>query len=195
MYGTLGSRTETSERACNAMPNKLFARLIAVGLFFLVSCMAAPAQAKPDTFRALDGSKHDLRELRGHPSVVNFWATWCGPCKAEMPRLQKLAEAYTPRGVTFVAISLDAPETQDKIQSVVIKRGLHMPVWTGATDRTLAELDLGVLVPATLVLDESGAVVGRIEGEARDKDVESRLDWLLGGRRGKQPKIVQKNDW
>ena len=177
------------------MLNKFFPRPTAAGLLFLIGCMAASAQATSDTFRALDGSKHNLQELRGHPSVVNFWATWCGPCKVEMPRLQKLAEAYTPRGVTFVAISLDAPETQDKIQSVVIKRGLRVPVWTGATERTLAELDLGVLVPATLVLEESGVVIGKIEGEARDKDVQSRLDWLLAGRQGKQPKIVQKNDW
>ena len=155
----------------------------------------APAQGTPTTFKALNGSVHDLQELRGHPAVVNFWATWCGPCKEEMPRLQKLADAYAARGVTFVAISLDAPETQDKIQTVAAKRGLRMPVWTGATDQTLAGLELGVLVPATLVLDEHGVIVGRIEGEMRDKDVQSRLDWLLGGRQGKQPKVIQKNDW
>ena len=155
----------------------------------------APAQSKPSTFKALDGSTHDLRELRGHPAVVNFWATWCGPCRQEMPRLQKLADVYAPRGVIFLAVSLDAPETQGKIASEVRKRGLRMPVWTGATDQTLADFDLGVLVPATLLLDESGAVIGKIEGEARDKDVQSRLDWLLNGHQGKQPKVVQKNDW
>ena len=163
----------------------------------LLSCITLPlaAQVRQAEFRSLDGSTHSLDELRGHAAVVNFWATWCGPCKEEMPRLQKLADAYAARGVRFVAISLDAPEMQEKIQSVAAKRGLRIPVWNGATDRTLASLDLGVLVPATLVLDESGAIIGRIEGEAREKDVESRLDWLLGGRQGKQPKMVQKNDW
>ena len=58
-----------------------------------------------------------------------------------------------------------------------------------------AAFELGELVPATLVLDETGTVIGKIEGEMRDKDVQSRLDWLLAGRQGKQPKLVQKNDW
>ena len=164
-------------------------------LLVLLACGTMSAQMVPGRFKAMDGSTHDLKELHGHPAVVNFWATWCGPCKEEMPRLQKLADAYTARGVSFVAISLDAPETQAKIPAVVAKRGLRMPVWTGATDQTLAGLELGVLVPATLVLDAEGAVIGRIEGEAREKDVQSRLDWLLEGKQGKQPKVVQKNDW
>jgi hypothetical protein len=112
-----------------------------------------------------------------------------------MPRLQKLADAYAARGVTFVAISLDDKETQGKIEATVKKRGFRIPVWTGASEKTLQELGLGVLVPATLILDENGVAIGKIEGEAREKDVTSRLDWLLNGRQGKQPKLVQKNDW
>lgn len=146
-------------------------------------------------FQGRDGVSHRLTELRGHPAVVNFWATWCGPCKEEMPRLQKLSDEYQGKGVRFVAISLDAPETQGKIDSVVAKRGFRLPIWTGASDQTLANLKLGVLVPATLILDEKGEVIGKIEGEAREKDVRSRLDWLLNGRQGPQPRLVQKNDW
>ncbi len=146
-------------------------------------------------FRGRDGGFHSLAELHGHVAVVNFWATWCAPCREEMPRLQRLAQEYGPKGVTFVAVSLDEPETQKKIDQLVAKRGFRVPVWTGATEQTFKELELGTLVPATLILDESGTTVGKIEGEAREKDVRSRLDWLLNGRQGKQPKIVQKNDW
>ena len=60
---------------------------------------------------------------------------------------------------------------------------------------TLADLKLGELVPATLILDAAGEPIGKIEGEAREKDVRSRLDWLLSGKQGKAPKLVQKNDW
>ena len=102
---------------------------------------------------------------------------------------------YAPRGVTFVAISLDELDTQPRIDVVVAKRGFRIPVWTGATPATLDHLGLGVLVPSTLILTAEGEVIGRIEGEARDKDIRSRLDWLLNGRAGKAPKIVQKNDW
>jgi thiol-disulfide isomerase/thioredoxin len=136
-----------------------------------------------------------LAELHGHAAVVNFWATWCAPCREEMPRIQRLADEYGPKGVTFVAVSLDAPETQKQIDPLVAKRGFRVPVWTGATERTFQELEMGTLVPATVILDENGTIVGKIEGEARDKDVRSRLDWLLNGKQGKQPKVVQKNDW
>ena len=155
---------------------------------------ASPAERRLE-FRGADGTTHALTELRGHPAVVNFWATWCGPCRDEMPRLQKLADTYADKGVRFVAISLDAPETQSKIPKVLEQRKFHIPVWTGADEATLTELKLGVLVPATMVLDDTGEIIGRIEGEAGDRDIRSRVDWLLNGRLGKPPKPVQKNDW
>lgn len=159
-------------------------------------CSASAHAALPSTrFIDIEGSAHTLSELNGHISVINFWATWCGPCREEMPRLQKIADDYKARGVTFVAISLDDATTQPKIADAVDKRNFKIAVWKGASDETLKELDLGVLVPATLILDEHGGVIGRIEGEARDKDIRSRLDWLLNGRQGKQPKVTQKNDW
>ncbi len=161
----------------------------------LPTIAAAQADHPGDAFYDLAGTPHTLAELRGHPAVVNFWATWCGPCREEMPRLRKLSESYASREVRFVAIALDAPETQGKIGAAVLKSGLQIPIWTGASDRTLSDLKLGALVPATLILDSEGQVIGRIEGEARDKDIRSRLDWLLAGRRGKQPKVEQKNDW
>src|SRR5882724_2119954 len=165
-------------------------------LFVLLLMCGVTVRAQGMTeFRSLDGVVHSLQELRGHVAVVNFWATWCGPCREEMPRLQKLADEYRGKGVSFIAVSLDDAATQGKIPAVVQKRGLTMPVWTGATEKTLTELELGVLVPATLILDEQGNVIGKIEGEAREKDVRSRVDWVLGERMGKQPKVVQKNDW
>ncbi|WP_419804471.1 TlpA family protein disulfide reductase [Terriglobus sp.] len=165
----------------------------------LLSCGAASFAAEPELpkfqFHSAAGVTHTLTELRGHPAVVNFWATWCGPCREEMPRLQKLADSYAEKGVSFVAISLDAPDTQPKIPKVIQQRNFRIPVWTGATDATLTDLKLGVLVPATVVLDSNGEIIGRIEGEASDKDIRSRVDWLLNGQTGKPPKPVQKNDW
>ncbi len=170
-------------------------------LFFAVlsatSVLAGAQLLREPTASMMDlsGKPHTLGELRGHPAVVNFWATWCGPCKEEMPRLQTMADAYTSKGVSFVAISIDDPDTRPKIEPLVHKRGFRVPVWSGASSDTLKELGLGVLVPATMILDERGEVIGRIEGEAREKDIQSRLDWLLNGKQGKQPKLVQKNDW
>jgi thiol-disulfide isomerase/thioredoxin len=156
---------------------------------------AKPAADAAPEYRGLDGSVHSLAELKGHPAVINFWATWCGPCREEMPRLQKLASTYAMKGVAFVAISLDAKETQGKINAVVKKRDFSIPVWTGGSEKTLKDFGLGELVPSTLIIDENGVAIGKIEGETRTKDVASRLDWLLNGRQGKQPSLIQKNDW
>ncbi|HEY1213826.1 MAG TPA: TlpA disulfide reductase family protein [Bryobacteraceae bacterium] len=141
----------------------------------------------------LQGKRHLIKELHGMPVVINFWATWCVPCKDEMPRLVKLQERY-PK-VRFVAISIDNADTRAKIPALIAKRKFSLTVWQGASADTLKELALGELVPATVILDADGMLVGRIEGEASEKDIASRLDWLLNGRQGKQPKLVQKNDW
>jgi thiol-disulfide isomerase/thioredoxin len=165
---------------------------------FLLLLFASPNYASAESavsFTGLDGDAHALRELRGHPAVVNFWATWCGPCREEMPLLQRMADAYAARGVTFIAISIDEPAARTKIPAMIAKRGLRIPVWTGASMDSLRQLQLGEIVPATLVLDGNGEVVGRIEGEARERDIRTRLDWILGGKTGKPPKPVQKNDW
>ena len=162
-----------------------------------LSLAASPAlpYAAPLAFTGLDGAPHTLDELHGHPAVVNFWATWCGPCREEMPRLQKLADRYAGQNVRFVAISLDATATQGKIGATVAKRGLRIPVWTGADDQTLNTLALGELVPATLILDAQGRAIGKIEGEAQEKDIASRLDWVLEGETGKTPKLIVRHDW
>lgn len=178
--------------------NDLFLNRKIEMVFLFLIAMASPAQQlkRPSaTLVDLKGQPHSLDEFLGSPAVINFWATWCVPCKDEMPRLQKLQDKYISNGIKFVAISIDDVASRGKIPEVLKKRHLQLPVWQGATAETLKELDLGEIVPATVIVDANGRIIGRIEGEAREKDVTSRLDWLLGGRKGKPPKAVQKNDW
>lgn len=163
--------------------------LVSQGGFAQEQALREPSAVLTD----LQGQRHRIEELRGSPAVINFWATWCMPCKNEMPRLVKLQERY-PK-VRFLAISIDNADTRTKIASLIAKRKFSIPVWQGASADTLKELELGELVPATVILDLDGMLVGRIEGEASEKDISYRLDWLLNGRQGKQPKLVQKNDW
>jgi thiol-disulfide isomerase/thioredoxin len=153
------------------------------------------AQAAPPalSFREMSGKSHTLAEYRGKIVVANFWATWCFPCREEMPMLSKVAAAYGNKDVVFLAVSLDDAQSQSKIPRFLEKKKITLPVFTGATPATLRDLQLGEIVPATLILDRDGLPVFRIMGEASKKDLSSRLDWLLSSRSSKSPKALIKN--
>lgn len=163
--------------------------------FVLCAGMAVVAVAKPVPdlrFKDLSGQTQSLGKLQGSIAVINFWATWCAPCREEMPRLSRLQQQYAARGVRFVAISADAPKDQGKIGPMLEQQKISLDVWTGADLDTLDKLHLGNVLPATLVIDARGEVIGRILGEAREQDVTGYLDWLLDGRQGAAPAGVLK---
>lgn len=135
----------------------------------------------------LQGHSQKLASLHGQIVVVNFWATWCGPCQEELPRLSKLAQSYSDRNVRFIAVSIDAAKDRAKIQPALEKANVTLETWVGATTDTLASFGLGEIVPGTAILDERGEIIARIMGEAREEDVRTAVDWLLGGRSGPAP--------
>lgn len=144
-------------------------------------------------FKDLNGHSQKLSSLRGQIVVINFWATWCGPCQEELPRLSKLAQRYSGRSVRFIAVSIDAAKDRAKIQPALEKAGVSFDTWVGADTGTLGSFGLGEIIPGTAVLDEHGEIVARIMGEARDEDVRRAVDWLLGGRSGSAPAAVTKH--
>jgi thiol-disulfide isomerase/thioredoxin len=165
-----------------------------VALFLAWSGTAAQSTAPEFSFADLSGKPHSLAEYRGKVVVLNFWATWCLPCREEMPMLNKLAAENLVSGkVVFLAVSLDDATTQAKIPKFLDKKKITLPVFTGATNATLTEFGLASVVPGTVILNPEGGVEFRIIGEASKKDVMSRVEWLLSDRSGKKPKGLQKN--
>jgi thiol-disulfide isomerase/thioredoxin len=168
----------------------------AVLAILLGFCGAAWTQAAPSpgfTLTSTDGKAHSLAEYRGKIVVLNFWATWCLPCRDEMPMLSKLAPKYDEKDVAFLAASVDDAQTQSKIAHFLEKKKITLAIFTGATPATLKQFSLGEIIPATLILDRDGEPAFRIAGEASKKDIASRVDWLLSERSTKQPKILIKN--
>ena len=168
------------------------ARLHTALLLVLLPCAAQAKHAPNLSFKDLDGHPQKLAALHGSISVVSFWATWCAPCQEELPRLSQLAQQYAAQGVRFVAISIDEPKDRGKVAPYVTAQKLQMGVWVGGDTDMLARVGLGNIVPGTLILDRQGEIVGRIMGEARDEDVQSRVDWLLHGRQGPAPEALTK---
>jgi thiol-disulfide isomerase/thioredoxin len=167
---------------------------------FLVSAaalalLASVACARDKThvelaLKDLSGVKHSLADYRGKILVVNFWATWCGPCREELPMLERIERQYAGKGVVFIEASLDEKKDRKSIPAFLAKENVEFPVWVGADPDTLRKLDLGKIIPATLILDRDGNAVSRLLGEARHDEVVARLDWILAGESGTPPAPV-----
>lgn len=166
---------------------------MAVLLCLAVLPVSVSAKRVPDpTFKTLDGQSHKLSALRGQTVVVNFWATWCGPCQEELPRLKQIAASYSGKPVSFVFISIDEPKDRGKIAATLSKLHVDFASWVGADTDTLDSFGLGNIVPGTIVLDETGQPVARVMGEAREEDVRKAVDWLLSGKKGDPPQAITK---
>ena len=116
----------------------------------------APNAAAPDfTLRGADGRNVRLDELRGQVVLVNFWATWCGPCREEMPRLETLYEKYHKSG--FVLLGVNVDDDPHLALATAAKLNVSFPVLLD-TDKKVSKLyDLNTM-PSTIVIDRDGKV-------------------------------------
>ncbi len=142
-------------------------------------------------FKNLTGTEVKFADLRGSIVVVNFWATFCGPCREEMPMLSKLTQDYAGKKVRFVAVSADEDpgnkKNRAKIDQFLDVQKPAMEIWLGADLGSLDRLQLGNVLPATIILDENGEIVARIMGQAHEDDVKAPVEWLLNGKTGPPP--------
>ncbi len=110
---------------------------------------------KEHVLRTLDGRTLSLGTLRGEVVVVNFWASWCSPCRQELPRLDALHASIAGRGGRVVAVSIDQ-ETRN-VRRFVRTHRLSLPIYHDGPDGLARTLDLPH-VPFTVLLDRAGAV-------------------------------------
>jgi peroxiredoxin len=167
--------------------HRLHASAVCMALFLFNSSVLNAKSVKKITLRDLDGHKVRLADYEGRILILNFWATWCGPCKEELPRLAEIAGQYADRGVTFLLTSIDEQKKLSDIRHYVSEHGIKLPVLTGASVDLLEQLTGVNVVPATLVIDEKGDIIRAINGVAHNEDVREAVDWLLSDRRGDPP--------
>lgn len=127
----------------------------------------------------MDGRPQPLSQWRGKVLVVNFWATWCAPCREEIPGFVRLQEKYRDRGLQFVGIAIDQRE---KVQAFAREFGMNYPVLLGGIDSVEMSRQAGNRVgalPFTLILDRSGQIVGSKLGGFKEPKLDSMIESLL----------------
>jgi len=114
-------------------------------------------------------------DLLGHPAVVNFWASWCPPCKEEAPDLEQVWREYKDRGVTFLGI--DVQDNDDDAKEFIKENGITYP---NGPDRSDIALDFGMLaLPETFFIDREGQIVGKFAGAITAEQLRTFIEELL----------------
>jgi cytochrome c biogenesis protein CcmG/thiol:disulfide interchange protein DsbE len=127
------------------------------------------------TLTDLEGHTVSLADLRGRVVILDFWATWCPPCKREIPDFIDLQSRYGSQGLQVVGIGLDEP---DKLKAFAASIGMNYSVLVGTDD--IAQRYGGISgIPTTFIIDRNGRIVDRFEGFRPKEVFESEVRRLL----------------
>ncbi len=123
----------------------------------------------------LDGRAVTSAELLGAPYILNIWATWCAPCRHEMPELQELHDAYSDRGFQVVGVSVDDRGAADQIRSFIEEIGITFPIYHDPSWEIMdSYLLLGL--PGSFLIDAEGRIARKWTGPFRPMEEDVRDD-------------------
>ena len=114
------------------------------------------------TVRNLKGNRVQLADHKGKVVILNLWATWCGPCRVEMPGLENLYRRYRSEGLEILAVSLDKGSS-DKVQIFADQYRLSFPVLLDSDGQVESRYHT-LTIPTTYVIDKKGMVVAEVDG-------------------------------
>jgi peroxiredoxin len=153
----------------------------------------AGAQAEDFTTRDIDGRTVRLGDYLGKQAVLlDFWATFCQPCMAEMPHLRRLYEAYKDKGFVILAVSMDGPESLSEVPSFARRNSMTFPVVFDEDSRIASLYNPRKSAPLSVLIDKSGRVVGVREGyspgdeETLEKEIQAAVTVSSSGAKPRE---------
>lgn len=141
---------------------------------------AIKGKVAPDfQLKDLDGKTVRLADLRGKAVLLNFWATWCPPCKIEMPWFVDLQKQYGPQGLQIVGVAMDDGDAHDAVAKFAKEMGLNYTVLLG--NDKIADQYGGVdALPTTYYIARDGKIISRVFGLVSHKEIEDNVRAALG---------------
>jgi len=127
------------------------------------------------------GGEQRLSSLKGRIVILNFWATYCTPCRKEMPDLAAIQNEYGALGVQVIGASTDEPADRDKVMQFAKEAKVNFPIWLGATTAHMITFGLGAALPGTVIIDREGRVAKIISGVVNYAEVKKQIDPMLKG--------------
>jgi thiol-disulfide isomerase/thioredoxin len=130
------------------------------------------------TLKDLAGVEQSTASLKGRVVVLNFWATYCIPCKAEMPDLAAIQNEFAALGVQVIGASTDEPGDRSKVLQFVKETRVNFPVWVGATTADMIRFGLGGALPGTIVISKDRTIAKVISGVINQAELKKELENL-----------------
>lgn len=145
-----------------------------VSLFFSMAAFAEPAPAL--AVPTLAGPLFDLSARRGHVVIVNFWATWCVPCRAEMPVLDAFYKKHAAEGLELLGLSVDTPNAMPKVKQIAATVGYPIAVARDAVSNGFPPANA---LPVTYVIDAHGQVKSVLMPDEKGLSEQQLADLVL----------------
>ena len=162
------------------------ANVIRVDTLEVIAPSIAEREAADVTGKEIDltlkdpfGTEQRLSALKGRIVILNFWATYCLPCREEMPELAAIQNEYAALGVQVIGASADEAADRAKVLQFVKETKINFPIWMGATTADMIRFGLGAALPGTVLIGRDGRIAKVISGVFNQADLKKQIEVML----------------